>query len=239
MKEARILLIEDDNNTRALLREQLLAENCIIDEASDGESGLELALKGDYDLLILDINLPRKDGLAVCRSVRHHNQFLPILMLSARRDEIDRVLGLEMGADDYLTKPFSIRELEARIRAILRRVGMQKQRQQSQPSEIPVSIFGDLEVDLVKRQVKRAGTPIHLSNMEFELLAFLSQNPGRPFSREEIMELVWGYTAAEYALNVSTHINRIRKKLEQDLNNPRYIKTKRGFGYAFADIDEL
>ncbi len=241
MRKIKILLIEDDANVRDLIRMQLADSDCLLDEAADGELGMERALSGEHDLLILDINLPKIDGLEICRRVRLHNQLLPILMLTAKRDEIDRVLGLELGADDYLTKPFSIRELTARIRAILRRVKLHQDRSSTETAQSPLDTihFRDLLIDIHRRKVVLSDKLIALSNMEFELLAFLAAHPGKAFTREDLMEQVWGYTAAEYAQNVSTHINRLRKKLEPDIENPVYVKTVRGFGYAFAELDDF
>jgi two-component system alkaline phosphatase synthesis response regulator PhoP len=241
MHSARILIIEDDIDVRALLRKHLLDAGCEVDEAEDGEIGSQKAVQERYDLLILDLNLPKIDGLEVCRIVRAHDSLIPILMLTAKREEIDRVLGLELGADDYLTKPFSIRELLARIKAILRRAGVQKEREEHTISSTDESFltFGALTIDIGRRKVLRDELTISLSNMEFELLLYLAERPGRPFSREQILEEVWGYSAIEYAQNISTHVNRLRKKIEPNPEEPIYVKTVRGFGYAFAEPSDF
>ena len=241
MSNARILVIEDDEHLRALLRKHLQDAGCEVEEAEDGIAGSEKAVTSPYDLIILDLNLPKRDGLEVCRIVRQHDSLIPILMLTAKVEEIDRVLGFELGADDYLTKPFSIRELIVRIKAILRRVGVQKSRSTSQPvdGESVTLTFGSLQIDLHRRKVYRDGVPIPLSHMELELLLYLSEKPGKAFSREEILEEVWGYSTIDYAQNISTHINRLRKKLEPNPDAPIYVKTVRGFGYAFAELPEL
>lgn len=241
MLNSRVLIIDDDADLRALLKKHLNDVGCEVDEAEDGEIGATKALEQHYDLLILDINLPKKDGLEVCKIIRTHNSLIPILMLTAKKDEIDRVLGLELGADDYLTKPFSIREVLARMKAILRRVGIQRQREeesQSRPDEAILTI-GGLSIDIGRRRVSRDGLKVPLSNMEFELLLFLVERPGQPFSREQILEQVWGYSAVEYAQNISTHVNRLRKKLEPNPEVPIYVKTVRGFGYAFAESSDF
>lgn len=235
---AKILIVDDDVSVRDLLRMNLPAAQFVIDEAKDGLEGVEKALAGDHDLLVLDINLPGIDGLEVCKRVRAVNSFLPILMLTANSEEIDRILGLELGADDYLTKPFSVREVVARIKAILRRASLLEAARKS-VTQRDVLVTGDLSIDLTQRKVVLSGELVPLSNMEFELLAFLASSPGTAYSREELMEKVWGYAAAGYERNVSTHINRLRKKLEPDPENPTYVRTVRGYGYALVTAEEL
>lgn len=232
----RILVVEDDHSLRQLIVKELTALSFAVDEASDGPTGLEMALNGNYDLATLDLNLPQMDGLEICRRIRAENDSLAILMLTARKDELDRVLGLEMGADDYLTKPFAMRELLARVKAILRRATQREERTKTAKDTPDTSSlhFGPLVVDLAMRTVSVEGKPIHLSNMEFELVAFFAQSPGTAYSREELLERVWGYSAVGYEQNVTTHINRIRRKLEADVENPQFLKTVRGYGYAFA-----
>lgn len=236
-----ILIVDDDANIRELLRLHLTEAMFRYDEAEDGKSGLEKALAGQYDLVILDVNLPEMDGLEVCRRLRAASERLPIMMLTSRREEIDRVLGLEIGADDYMTKPFAVRELLARVKAILRRSSLQQEKhdERGKGAAQESLSFGELQIDLVKRKVTLGNKPIAISNMEFELLTFLASAPGRPFTREQLLEEVWGYRAVEYEQNVSTHITRLRKKLEPDPEKPTYIKTVRGFGYAFVDPAEL
>lgn len=236
-----ILLVEDDADLRALLCQELRTFQHQVDEADNGTDGLEKALAGNYDLIILDLNLPKMDGLEVCRLIRNKNEEISILMLTARKEELDRVLGLELGADDYLTKPFSMRELLARVKAILRRVSLRKQKS----SAVAVNggqtclDFGELLINLGMRTVSLSGTVLPISSMEFDLLSFLAENPGKAFTREELLEKVWGYAAVGYEHNVTTHMNRIRRKLETDLENPKYLKTVRGFGYAFAQPNDF
>lgn len=233
---SRILVIEDDASLRQLVIKELMELSYEVTESADGADGLTQALSGNFDLVILDLNLPQLDGLEVCRRIRAENDTLAILMVTARKDELDRVLGLEMGADDYLTKPFVMRELMARVKAILRRAVRRDERTASAQGKPDASQlrFGGLTIDLAMRTVTVDGKPIHLSNMEFELVTFFAQSPGTAFSREELLEKVWGYSAVGYEQNVTTHINRIRRKLEADVEHPLYLKTVRGFGYAFA-----
>ena len=232
----KILVIEDDQSLRQLIVKELTALSFTVDEAGEGPAGLSLALTGEYDLVTLDLNLPQMDGLEICRRIRAENESIAILMLTARKDELDRVLGLEMGADDYLTKPFVMRELLARVKAILRRATRRDERTQSAKDAPDSSTlrFGPLAVDLAMRTVTVDGKPVHLSNMEFELVAFFAQSPGTAYSREDLLEQVWGYSAVGYEQNVTTHINRIRRKLETDVEHPQFLKTVRGYGYAFA-----
>jgi DNA-binding response OmpR family regulator len=177
--------------------------------------------------------LPDMDGLDVCRELRTRSDYTPILMLTARSGEFDRVLGLELGADDYLTKPFNVRELVARVRAIFRRIErLAGEREQS--SQAPLD-FGALRIDLDKRKVAVDGRAIHLTAREFDLLVQFARNPGRVYTRSQLLDLVWGYTAGSYEHTVNTHINRLRAKIEDDPSNPRYIETVWGVGYRFFD----
>lgn len=240
-QSGNILLVEDDGALRELIRKELVGLSYSVDEAGDGRAGLEKALAGGIDLVVLDLNLPQMDGLEVCRRLRAQNEDISIFMLTARKEELDRVLGLELGADDYLTKPFAMRELVARVKAILRRANTRHERTDAAKLSPDSSTlcFGDLVIDLAMRSVSLAGRKIPLSGMEFELVAFLAQTPGTAFSREDLLEQVWGYSAVGYEQNVTTHINRIRRKLEVDVENPVFLKTIRGFGYAFAQPKEF
>lgn len=235
--EARILVIEDDPDIADLLRIHLSDLGYAIDRVADGKTGLDKALHGVYALVILDLMLPELDGLEVCKRIRTQDPYLPILMLTAKAEELDKVLGLELGADDYLTKPFSIRELIARVKALFRRIEIDQenlQRDALQPLR-----YGDLTVDAEKRKVTLRDKIIELTAKEFDLLMLFAQHPGRAYSRQELLDLVWGYQYAGYSHTVNTHINRLRSKIEDDPSVPRYIKTVWGLGYRFAEAEEL
>jgi DNA-binding response OmpR family regulator len=225
---ATVLIAEDERDLSSLLRRHLEAEGHQVLQAFDGQAALEAVHHKHPDLLILDWMMPRLDGLEVARRVRRQS-IVPILMLTARSDEIDRVLGLEVGADDYLTKPFSIRELLARVRAILRR--MELLREAAADSGARVAISGELSVDPMSRIAAVAGLPLELTPKEFDLLYLLAANPGRAFSRDYLMEKIWGYEAAGFDRTVDTHVLRLRKKL--GVLGER-IATVWGIGYKFA-----
>jgi DNA-binding response OmpR family regulator len=234
----RILIIEDDPAIPSLLRIHLEELGYALDHAPDGDRGLQAAQSGEYDLVILDLMLPGLDGLEVCRRLREAHRSLPVIMLTARSDEMDRVLGLELGADDYLTKPFSIRELIARIRAIFRRDRVV--REEVQGGEGPESlVFEELVIRLDRREALLEEEPLNLTAKEFDLLVFLATHPGRAYNRDQLLNQVWGYQFSGYAHTVNSHINRLRAKLEKDPSNPRFIKTVWGFGYRFAEPREL
>jgi two-component system alkaline phosphatase synthesis response regulator PhoP len=238
MENGKILIIEDDPNIVDLARIHIGDLGIGLDWAEDGESGLRKALQNDYQLIILDLMLPKLDGLEVCKRIRTENKFIPILMLTAKSEELDKVLGLELGADDYLTKPFSIRELIARIKAILRRLKIDQEKSTSGP-EIPNLEFRDLILDLEKRKVTLAGDKIDLTAKEFDLLALFAKNPGRTYNRQQLLDIVWGYQFDGYDHTVNSHINRLRSKIEQDPSNPTFIKTVWGVGYRFVEYEEL
>ena len=201
---------------------------------ADGRTGLDRALAESFDLVILDIMLPGVDGLEICRRLRTEKPELPILMLTARTTELDRVLGLEMGADDYLTKPFSVRELVARVKAIFRRMEVFD----AQPEPKKLSL-GPVEIDADSRRVLIDSEPVDLTAREFDLLTFFARHPGRVFTRGQLLDKVWGYTHEGYEHTVNTHINRLRGKLETDPSHPRFILTVWGVGYRFPTIEEL
>ena len=229
----RILIIEDDADIARLLRIHIEDLNYATDIVADGKLGLDRALSGDYSLVILDLMLPGLEGLEVCKQIRTQNAHLPILMLTAKSEEMDKVLGLELGADDYLTKPFSIRELIARMKALLRRSELEKD---GESHELPsLILFGELEVDTEKRRVSLRGEMIDLTAKEWELLLLFAQNPGRVYTRQELLDLVWGYQYDGYSHTVNSHINRLRAKIETDPERPSYIITKRGLGYRFME----
>ncbi|GAB4373854.1 MAG: response regulator transcription factor [Calditrichia bacterium] len=237
-RKKKVLIIEDDPHICDLVEIHLKDLNYDLDRAGDGESGIQMYEANDYALVILDLMLPVMDGLEVCRRIRSFKRYTPILMLTAKSEEFDRVLGLEMGADDYLTKPFSIRELVARIKAIFRRIEAEQQRS-SRQEEDKILQFGELQIDLEKRKVNLAGQVIELTAKEFDLLALFSKNPGRTYTRHELLDRVWGYQFDGYDHTVNSHINRLRGKIETDPAEPRFIKTVWGVGYRFAELEEL
>ena len=229
----KVLIVEDDRDIVELLKIHLKDLDCNCDVAHDGQIGLEMALKNSYELLILDVMLPRKDGMEICREVRANNARVPILMLTAKSEEIDKVLGLEMGADDYLTKPFSIREFIARVKAIFRR--MEMMHANAQKAGNTLLEFGDLGIDIDKRKVSLEGKRVDLSPKEFELLSLLASNPGKSYDRAKILNLVWGYDFEGYEHTVNSHINRLRAKIEPNIQEPTYILTTWGVGYRFNE----
>ena len=231
-----ILVVEDSQDLAHLLELHLRDMNCAVDLASDGNTGLRLALKNAYDLIILDLMLPGVDGLDICRQLRARPQYTPILMLTARSAEIDRILGLEMGADDYLTKPFSIRELVARVKAMFRRVkAMSVPSLPPTPEHIQV---GDLAIDCERRTVYRRGNTVELTAKEFDLILHLARHPGRVYTRTQLLEDVWDYSYAGYEHTVNSTINRLRAKIEDRPATPRYLLTVWGVGYKFFDPNE-
>ncbi|MDP2663604.1 MAG: response regulator transcription factor [Dehalococcoidia bacterium] len=225
----KILLVDDDPVLLDTLRYRLSREGFEIITAEDGVSGLDLARKERPDLLVLDLMLPELDGFDVCRIFRKESE-APILMLTARESETDKVVGLELGADDYLTKPFSLRELIARIRALLRRSGAGGAKGDS-----TVLASGGIQVDISRREVLCRGERISLKPKEFELLAFLMANKGQALSRDQVLEKVWGYTYEGEARTIDVHIRWLREKIESDPGHPQLIETVRGFGYRFHD----
>ena len=229
----RILVIEDDLDMAGIIEDQLKDAGYTVTVTHKGASGLKIAGKQEHDLIVLDLMLPETDGLEICRRVRAMPGYTPILMLTALSSEIDKVVGLEMGADDYMTKPFSLRELMARVRTILRREDMVRaEKTQDEPELIR---RGDLVIDISKRRVTRSDTPIDLTGKEFDLLLHFARKPGRVYSRQQLLDQVWGYSYEGYAYTVNTHINKLRSKLERDRDDPRYIQTVWGVGYRFAD----
>jgi len=229
----KVLLIEDDPHIRELVSIHLKDLELEVDVASDGHNGYEKASSGEYSLIILDIMLPGIDGLEICRMLRAEKIKTHILMLTAKSEEIDKVLGLETGADDYLTKPFSVREFIARVKAILRRLNtLSKDDLEEEKDKV---VIEDLDIDLVKRKVKLKNKKLDLTPKEFELLALLAGKPGRVYSRNDLLNKVWGYNFSGYEHTVNSHINRLRSKIEPDINKPKYILTSWGVGYKFND----
>jgi len=223
----RILLIEDEPGLTLTLTDRLRVDGYEVESAEDGEVGLQRALDEPFDLIILDIMLPRKSGLDVCRDLRQRSNNTPILMLTARGEVVDRVVGLKLGADDYLVKPFEMLELLARIEALLRRT----------PGEVAVGAdsyqFEDVRVDFRRAEVTRGGTPVELSAREYHLLQYLINHREAVISREELLEQVWGYQSTPLTRTVDVHIAWLRQKLETNPRHPQYILTVHGLGYKF------
>jgi two-component system OmpR family response regulator len=229
----RILVVEDHHEIAHLLELHLSDLGCEVDLVDDGAEGLFRAREGQYDLVILDIMLPGLDGLDVCRRLRAQMNYVPILMLTAKSAELDRVAGLDVGADDYLTKPFSIRELLARVRALFRRVDALSRATPEDNSE--ALRVEDLEIDPNKRKVLLSGQEVQLTAREFELLLHFARHPGRVYTRAQLLDMVWGYGHDGYEHTVNSHINRLRAKIEKEPAQPRYILTVWGVGYKFRD----
>ncbi|NIO16920.1 MAG: response regulator [Deltaproteobacteria bacterium] len=229
----RVLVIEDDRDIARLLTVHLEDIGCDVSVAHDGREGLEKAATGAYDLIVLDIMLPGIDGIELCRNLREKRDYTPILMLTAKSSELDRVLGLELGADDYLTKPFSIRELQARVKALFRRMEAMKSREPV-PAE-DVITRGGLVIDTGKREVTRNKEKLTLTAKEFDLLLYFARTPGRVYTRSQLLDTVWGYGHEGYEHTVNSHINRLRGKVEADPSRPEYILTVWGVGYKFRD----
>jgi DNA-binding response OmpR family regulator len=220
----RILVVEDDPAIAFGLQLDLKGEGYDVEIESDGESALERARKEAFDLILLDVMLPRKDGFEVCRELRRGGSKIPIIMLTAKTQEAEKVLGLETGADDYVTKPFSPRELRARVKAALRRAG---------EDELQVYRFGDAEVDFGRCELRRAGKPVELTALEFKLLAAFIRNGGKVLSRDRLLDLVWGHETIVTDRVVDNHVVTLRKKIEPEPSEPRYIVSVRGLGYRF------
>lgn len=227
-----ILLIEDDPEIVQLLELHLKDVGYEVAFRFNGAEGLQEVIDNPPDLVILDIMLPGMDGIEVCRNIRAKNLNLPILMLTAKSEEIDKVLGLEMGADDYLSKPFSVRELLARVKAIFRRQDMLVPANGIATQRMD---FGRLSMDLDLRKVVLDGQRVELSPKEFELLALLASNPGKSYDRTQLLNLIWGYDFKGYEHTVNSHINRLRSKIEPDMGNPTFILTTWGVGYKFNE----
>jgi DNA-binding response OmpR family regulator len=237
-QETTILVVEDDRNLAGLLSLHLSDAGFSVDVVRDGTTGLKKAVAGGYALIILDLMLPGVDGLSICRSVREHSQYVPILIVSARSEEMDKVIGLELGADDYITKPFSPRELTARVKALLRRVQALVAGTESTNDSEALGV-GDLKIDLARHRVFRGRTEMELTAKEFDLLVLLARHPGQAFNREQLLDRVWGYQHEGYNHTVNSHINRLRAKIEDDPSHPRFIRTVWGYGYRFAEDDEM
>lgn len=230
MSKRKVLIVEDEQPIVEILKFNLEKEGYEVDFALDGLTGLNKALTEECDLILLDVMLPGMDGFEVCKKVREKSG-VPIIMLTAREEEVDKVLGLELGADDYMTKPFSIRELTARVKANLRRITTENISQGSTDGKIIVS--GDLSINMERYEVQKRGTIIEITLREFELLKFLAMQPEKIFTRESLLENVWGYEYYGDVRTVDVTVRRLREKIEDDPGMPRYIVTKRGVGYYF------
>jgi DNA-binding response OmpR family regulator len=234
----QILIAEDQTDIRDLLALNLRGAGYGVSETRDGPSALALQTEAGHDLLVLDLMMPGLDGLEVCKTLRSRGDHTPILMLTAKSTELDRVLGLELGADDYLTKPFSIAELLARVKALLRRSELLRAAQvaQSQAADAGAPLVnGELEIHPVKRVARVRGVNLDFTALEFDLLLHFAQHPGHVFSRGQLLNAVWGYTHDGYEHTVTTHINRLRAKLEADPLRPDFILTVRGAGYKMRE----
>jgi DNA-binding response OmpR family regulator len=220
----RILVVEDEPAIAFGLQLDLKSEGYDVEIESDGESALQRARKEAFDLILLDVMLPRKDGFEVCRELRRGGSKTPVIMLTAKAQEAEKVLGLEIGADDYVTKPFSPRELRARVKAALRRTA---------EDDLPICRFGDAEVDFGRCELRRAGKPVELTALEFKLLAAFVRNGGKVLSRAQLLDLVWGHGTFVTDRVVDNHVVTLRKKVEPEPSEPRYIVSVRGMGYRF------
>jgi len=228
----KLLIVEDEKNISYIISENAKIEGYECDAAYDGEDGLQKALTNDYDLILLDLMLPKMDGFKVCERLRGANVAVPVIMLTAREEEADKVMGLEIGADDYITKPFSKKELFARIKANIRRFSAASE---SEAGADTIAVQQSVVIDCGKRNAEKGGVPIELSKLEYELLVFFARNPDKIFSREELLKNVWKYEMGDDFYGdprtVDVTIKRLRDKIEDDGSNPKIIKNKRGMGY--------
>ena len=225
-----ILLVDDEDSVQKLLTYPLERDGFRVVQARDGEQALRMFGDEHIDLVVLDLMLPKVDGLEVCKRLRADSN-VPIIMLTARGEELDKVLGLELGADDYITKPFSIREFRSRVRALLRRAGLPRERAR----EAETIESGELRIDPARRTVELAGEPVQLTYVEFELMTALASEPARVFTREMLLRALWGDSAYREPRTIDVHVRHLREKLERDPREPEYIFTVRGVGYRFRD----
>jgi two-component system alkaline phosphatase synthesis response regulator PhoP len=226
--KSRILLVEDEPGLVLTLTDRLTSEGYVIETASDGETGLERALGEAFDLIMLDVMLPRKNGFDLCRDLRQKNVQTPIIMLTARGQVVDKVVGLKLGADDYVTKPFELMELLARIEALLRRAPV------ASAASPETYQFGPVRVDFRRAEVDREGEPVELSSLEFKLLHYLIEHRGAVISRDKLLDEVWGYDAMPSTRTVDVHVAWLRQKIEANPRHPQFILTVHGLGYKFA-----
>lgn len=231
----RVLIVEDDADIARLIKLQLVDLDCTVDISHNGVEGLALFKSHAYAMVMLDVMLPGMDGLDVCKAIRALKSSVPVMMLTAKSTELDRVLGLELGADDYLTKPFSVLELVARVKALFRRVEFRQTdalKTAHNPSQM---IMGQMTINLPARSLQVRGKAINLTAKEFDLLCFFARHPAQVFSRTQLLDKVWGYGHDGYEHTVNSHINRLRAKVESNPAKPDYILTAWGVGYKFAD----
>jgi DNA-binding response OmpR family regulator len=232
-RKTALLVVEDDENISSAISEYFLRAGYSVRTAQDGLAGVQAALHDHPDAVVLDLMLPKMDGLAVCRELREKAPYIPILMLTAKDDIVDKVLGLEMGADDYITKPFSLRELEARIKSVLRRA-RNVATTEGVGDEAPIT-RGKLRIDPSKREVTVGDRQVELTPKEFDLLRLFASNPGRVFPRKYLLEKIWDYSYEGYDRTIDSHINRLRAKIEDNPENPQMVLTVWGIGYKFSD----
>ena len=230
----RILLVDDEQSIQTLLSYPLRKEGYEVVHATDGRQALERFDEQAFDLVVLDLMLPKLDGLEVCRRLRSKSA-VPIIMLTAKSEEIDKVVGLELGADDYITKPFSMREFSSRVKAALRRVELSRPAETS-PDEAPL-VVSDLRIDFAKRTVRVHGKDAQLTFVEFEILSALARNPGRVFTRDMLLARIWGDSAYRDPRTIDVHIRHLREKVEREPKDPEYLFTVRGVGYCFRDTE--
>tara|TARA_R110000868_G_scaffold304437_30_gene565553 strand:+ start:19878 stop:20594 length:717 start_codon:yes stop_codon:yes gene_type:complete len=231
-----ILIVEDDSDLSELIKIQLTDLNFSVEQSYNGSESLKKARSTSYSLIILDVMLPGMNGFDICKAIREEDSRTPILMLTAKAEEIDKIMGLEFGADDYLTKPFSIRELSARVKALLRRSKASQTEEDSVKDHIS---FGELSIYPNKRVIEIEKEQLELTSKEFDLLMLFASNPGRAYSRQDLLDIVWGYQYSGYSHTVNSHINRLRSKIEKDAANPVFIKTVWGVGYRFTELEEI
>lgn len=233
----RLLIVEDDDDLRDILVGRFSDAGYAVEAVASGPEALDAVASGVPDLVLLDVMLPGLDGIEVCRRLRGNHPLLYIIMLTARADELDRVIGLEVGADDYVTKPFSLQEVVARVRAALRRVRAVRESaiagEAPAPEEAPIAI-GDLRIDPMRREVEASGEPVHLTVREYDLLLHLARHPDRPFTRSQLLEQIWGITYEGYDRTIDSHVQRLRAKIEPDVGDPTYVRTVWGVGYKLA-----
>ncbi|MEA2172704.1 MAG: two-component system, OmpR family, alkaline phosphatase synthesis response regulator PhoP [Blastocatellia bacterium] len=232
-RRTTLLVIEDDENISTAIGEYFSRAGYSVKTAEDGLAGVQVALQNHPDVIVLDLMLPKMDGLAVCRELREKAPFIPILMVTAKDDVVDKVLGLEMGADDYITKPFNLRELDARIKSVLRRVRIAPSAEGA-GDEAPI-VRGKLRIDPAKREVMVGERQVELTPKEFDLLRLFASNPGRVFPRKYLLEKIWDYSYEGYDRTIDSHINRLRAKIEENPENPQMVLTVWGIGYKFND----
>ena len=230
-----VLVVEDDPDMARVIRTELEHSGLTVTHVADGQSGLEVALLQEFAVVVVDVNLPRKNGFDICREVRTKKPLQPILMLTSRSDEFDKVLGFELGADDYLTKPFSPKEFLARVRALMRR-SQATLAAAAVPEELR---FGALLIDTLRRRVTYEGRDLNLTAIEYDLLYFLAIHAGQPFTRDDLMQHVWGYSSSGFDPTVTTQLSRLRAKIEPNPAKPTFVLTVRGVGYRFVEPQEL